>query len=82
MARLTKRDAEVLMDAVDGDPLAVMTQMLGKVLDRPGARWEALVAGGGFPAERAARLLARDRNALYELAAELNELRGLEHDRP
>jgi hypothetical protein len=81
VARLTKRDTEVLMDAVDRDPLAVLTQMLGKVLDRPGEGWDALVAGGACPAERAARLLARDRDALDELAAELNELRGLEHDR-
>jgi hypothetical protein len=69
----------VLMDVVDRDPLAVLTQMLGKVLDQPGEGWDALVAAGGFPAERTARLLARDRDALDELAEELNELRGLEH---
>ena len=79
MARLTKRDVEALMELVDHDPEAVLTQKLGKVLDRPGARWETLVTMGQFPAERAARLLARDPHALYELATELNELRGLEH---
>jgi hypothetical protein len=79
VARLTKRDAEVLMDLVDRDPIAVLTTMLGKVLDRPGAQWETLVRWGEFPADRAARLLAHDHHALYELAAELNELRTLEH---
>jgi hypothetical protein len=79
VARLTKRDAEALMDLVDRDVEAVLTEKLGKVLDQPGAGWETLVARGGFPADRAARLLARDRGALYELAAELNEVRGLEH---
>lgn len=67
------------MDRVDGDLLGVLTRMLGKVLDQPGAQWETLVAAAGFPAERKARLLARDRNALDELAAELNESRSLEH---
>jgi hypothetical protein len=76
---LTKHDAETLMDLVDRDPLSVLTRMLGKVLDRRGAPWETLVACAGFPPERAARLLAHDRSALHELAAELNELRDLEH---
>jgi hypothetical protein len=34
--------------------------------------------GGRVPPERAARLLAQDQDALYELAAQLNGLRGLE----
>jgi hypothetical protein len=82
LARLTKRDAEAMMDLVDRDLLGVLTRMLGKVLDRPGAQWETLVALGGFTAERSALLLARDRSALYDLAAELNELRSLEHRPP
>jgi hypothetical protein len=79
LARLTKRDAETMMDAVDHDLITVLTRMLGKVLDKPEAEWETLVVSAEFPAERAARLLARDRIALYELATELNELRSLEH---
>jgi hypothetical protein len=78
VARLTKHDVEQLMDLVDREPVPVLTRMLGKVLDQPDARWETLVALAGFSPDRAAKLLDRDREALDELAAELNELRGLD----
>jgi hypothetical protein len=82
MTRLTKRDAEALTDLIDREPLGVLTRMLGKVLDLPHAPWETLVEKAGFPPARAARLLAAERTALYDLAAELNELRTLEHRPP
>jgi hypothetical protein len=77
VARLTKRDAEELLDLLDRDPVGVLTRMLRKVFDEPDSRWEALIARADFPADRAAKLLAHDRDALDELASELNELRGL-----
>lgn len=75
--RLRKSDAEMLMTLVDSQPIDVLTRVLAKVLERPGASWDELVRAAGFDADRQARLLAGDREALYDLAAELNELRTL-----
>ncbi len=77
MTRLTKHDAEALMDLVDTEPVGVLSRMLAKVLDAPDASWEALVAALPFPRERRQALLAKDPDALYDLAAELNERRQL-----
>ena len=77
MSRLNKFDVEALLGAYDRDPVAALTVALAKVLDRPSAGWEALVAAGPFDAGRRALLLAGDQAALDRLAAELNELRSL-----
>jgi hypothetical protein len=77
MTRLTKRDAEALLDLVDREPVGILTRLVAKVLDRPGASWPELVAALPFPDERKAALLRQDPAALYDLAAELNERREL-----
>jgi hypothetical protein len=77
MTRLTKHDAEALLDLVDTEPVGVLSRMLRKVLDAPQASWDELVARLPFPAERRQALLALDPDALYDLAAELNERREL-----
>ncbi|HEX9258175.1 MAG TPA: hypothetical protein VF855_01465 [Acidimicrobiales bacterium] len=82
MGRLTKYDAEALMALVDTEPVGVLTRMLQKVLDRPDATWAELVDTAPLPPERKVALLARDPEALYDLAAELNELRTLDAATP
>jgi len=77
VTRLNKYDAEALMDQVDTEPVGVLTRMLQKVLDLPDADWPRLVRAAPLTEDRRAALLARDPDALYDLAAELNENRTL-----
>jgi hypothetical protein len=77
VTRLTKHDAEALLDLVDREPVGILTRLLAKVLDQPGATWPELVAAAPFPPERRDALLREDPAALYDLAAELNERREL-----
>ena len=80
---LSKRDAEALMDAVDAptDELkAALARALTKLLGRDGTFDELVeeaAAEAGWPDSRRAQLLAGDQDALWDLAAELNEQRAL-----
>jgi hypothetical protein len=75
IARLTKRDAESLLNDFDRDPVAALTIALRVALDQHDANWPTLIAATGFTETRAAALLTAESRALDELAAELNELR-------
>ena len=83
MARLTKRDVEQLLATYDDDPVGALTVALRRVVaDRDssaaGASWPQVVVLAVDDPVRRARLLARDVDALDELARELNERRGLD----
>ena len=77
MARLSKRDVEVLLTAYDDDPIAALGAALSRVLDRPATPWPELVRLARLPAGHTAALLAGDVAALDALARTLNERRGL-----
>jgi hypothetical protein len=77
VTRLAKRDVEALLDLIDTEPVGVLTRLLQKVLDRPEATWPQLVEALPIPPEDQARLLDLDPDALYDLAALLNEQRDL-----
>jgi hypothetical protein len=74
---LTKRDAEALLGTYDSDPVAALTAALRIVLERDSASWPELIQAGGFTETRTAALLLGELGTLDELAAELNERRGL-----
>jgi hypothetical protein len=74
---LRKRDVEALLADYDGDPVGALTVALRRLLDRPDASFDELVAGAGFDVERCHALVLRDVDALDALAAELNERRRL-----
>jgi hypothetical protein len=79
MADLTKGDVERLLAAVDRSPAELreaLTLALRVVLEH-GGDWADLVAGNGWPESRVSALLADDQDALWDLSAELNELRHL-----
>jgi hypothetical protein len=79
MADLSKADVERLLAAVDQTPAELreaLTTALRVVLERDGD-WADLVAGNGWPESRVNALRADDQDALWDLAAELNELRHL-----
>lgn len=78
MTKLGKFDVERLLDGYDADPVGALTEALRVLLDRPHDDWTALVKAAGFTCARRIRLQAHDQHALDELAAELNELRGLD----
>ncbi len=75
MARLAKRDVEALLDLIDTEPVGILTRILQKALDLPDAGWDELVAALPYPPARRAALAAKEPDALYDLAAELNERR-------
>ncbi|MCE9623300.1 MAG: hypothetical protein K8R99_13235 [Actinomycetia bacterium] len=77
MTRLKKAHVETLLREYDTDPIRALTTALRVALDRPGADWPALLAAAPLPASRRDRLQASEQAALDELAAELNEARGL-----
>ena len=77
MTRLKKAHVEALLRDYDSDPINALTAALRVVLDRPGDDWLALLDGAALAADRLRRLQARDPATLDELAAELNEARGL-----
>jgi hypothetical protein len=78
VSRLAKRDVEALLDLVDTEPVAILTRLLQKVLDRPGASWTELVAACPLDEATKVRLLDCEPDALYDLTALLNECRGFE----
>ncbi len=75
--RLTKADALTLLVTYDRDPIAALSVALRRLLERPHGTWPELV--GAIEADPCRRdaLVAGQLEALDELAAELNERRGL-----
>jgi hypothetical protein len=78
IARLNKRDVERLLADYDDDPVGALTVALRTMLALPDASWPALLVAAPISAGRRQLLLGEDQQALDELAAELNELRGLD----
>ena len=85
MSRLRKKDAEVLMEAIDTPLLqAAVALALRRILavDAFVDDWPALIrlAGerDGWPEQRSWALLAAEETALADLAVELNERRHLD----
>ncbi len=77
MTRLAKRDVEHLLALVDEDPVGALIVALRKVLDRPDATWTELLARAPIDPDRRQRLADLEPEALWDLVAELNELRTL-----
>jgi hypothetical protein len=78
IARLTKRDAELLFGGYDADPVTALTVALAKVLDQdPSVGFADLVHAAPLPDSLRAGLLAGQAEALDELARRLNEDRDL-----
>ena len=86
MPALSKRDVEELLAAVDSDGAtlqAALTKALALALGTAPAtaQWDDVVeraaTEAGWPESRKRDLLAADRDAMWDLAAELNELRNL-----
>jgi hypothetical protein len=77
IGRLKKVAAERLLGDYDADPVAALTAALRIVLDRPHDEWTELVAAAPIDAERRLLLLESDQASLDDLAAELNERRGM-----
>ncbi len=77
MTRLKKAHVEALLRDYDSDPIGALTTALRVALDRPGGYWAALLMAAELPHDRRSRLEAGDPASLDELAAELNETRGL-----
>jgi hypothetical protein len=84
VARLAKRDAELLIDALDS-PLLIdaLRAALQRVLDVEGFPddWGALVRLAGerglWTPDRVTALVERETSALVDLATELSELRQI-----
>ena len=74
---LRKAEAEALLTGYDTDPVGALTAAVRIALDLPEGEWTSLIRAAGFPRIRSSRLQAHDPEALDELAAELNELRGI-----
>lgn len=74
--RLSKSDVEVLMEKIDFDPFGALAVALGKVLGRPHATFETLVAVTPIDPVWRSGLIAGHAVALDRLASHLNELRG------
>ena len=83
MARLTKRDAEALLERYDADPVGALTVALAKAIDAPaGATWPELLFSAALSESRRAALINGETAALDALAVELNEARQLAAMRP
>ena len=82
MARLNKAQVEALLATYDASPIDSLTVALRIALDAPATEWAALLELADFSAARHRRLLRGEPLALDELAAELNEVRGLPTHRP
>ncbi len=83
MPRLTKRDAQAIIGAIDTPQLGdVVHEALGRLLACPGLDWSPVIAKAGLEARwtpyRVALLQSRDGAALETLAIELSELRTLQ----
>ncbi|MCU1398642.1 MAG: hypothetical protein JWN62_1751 [Acidimicrobiales bacterium] len=68
-----------MLAGYDVDPVPALTVALRIVLERADATWPELVRAAGFSDSRSAALLVGEQRTLDELAAELNELRTLDH---
>jgi hypothetical protein len=77
VTRLVKRDVEALLDLIDTEPVGILSRLLAKVLDRPNDSWPQLVAALPLNDDNKQQLLDQDPDALYALAARLNEQREL-----
>jgi hypothetical protein len=77
VTRLAKRDVEALLDLIDTEPVGILSRLVAKVLDRPDDTWPQLVAALPLSDDDKQRLLDQDPDALYDLAARLNEQREL-----
>ncbi|MEY4339395.1 MAG: hypothetical protein RLZ14_1245 [Actinomycetota bacterium] len=77
MSTLRKRDVEEMMARYDHDPVGALSAALRVVLQQPHADWSELLSAAGFTDRRRRSLDALEPQALDELLAELNELRGL-----
>jgi hypothetical protein len=75
--RLSKRQVEALLAGLDDDPRAALTDALRIALGAPRMDFAGLIRLANFPPLRADALLSLTPAAVDELAAELNELRGL-----
>ena len=76
--KLRKRDVELLMDRVDDDIEGALTDALKVVLDRRGeVSYDELIAAAPLDDITKRRLVRRDADAMFDLAARLNELRDL-----
>jgi hypothetical protein len=79
--RLRKRDVEALLAPLaDDDVFAVVEALTGALrlwFDQPEGTFSALVMRCGLPAAREAAVLAVDPPALWDLATELAERRGI-----
>ncbi len=77
IARLKKAQVERLLADYDADPIGALTVALRVALDRADATWTELLDAAPIDDERRRRLIAADERVLDQLAAELNERRGL-----
>ena len=80
--RLKKRDVERLLEEIDVDPKAAVARALCVVLGLPiDTDWLSLVdkaaQAGDWPPARREELRAGTGDALFDLAAELNERRTI-----
>jgi hypothetical protein len=75
--RLGKRHVEQLLDRIDSDPEAALTEALRVVLGRPDASWPQLVAAAPLTDEERHRLLDDEVAARDALTARLVEQRTL-----
>lgn len=68
-----------MLAGYDADPVGQLSVALRIVLDLDDGTWPELVRAAGFSDSRSAALLVGEQRTLDELAAELNELRNLDH---
>lgn len=78
IARLRKVDVERLLTDYDADPIGALTVAMRRVLQMPGATWAELLDAAPIDARRRRLLLSANEASLDQLAAELNERRGLD----
>jgi hypothetical protein len=78
VTRLNKRDVEKLLDHLDDDPIGALTTALQKVLDARAAAWPVLIERLPLSTSERGRLLDQELDAMYDLAALLNEQRTIE----
>ncbi|MCC6437018.1 MAG: hypothetical protein IT196_18455, partial [Acidimicrobiales bacterium] len=68
--KLRKRDVELLLDRIDDDPEGALVDALKVVLERRGdVGYEELVGAAPIDDITKRRLLKRDSEAMYDLAA-------------
>ncbi len=78
IARLTKRQAERLLDDYDDDPIAALTDALRTLTGRKEADWDELTHAATISPAKRLQLLDGSPDVLDALVRELNELRALD----